>query len=243
MSSYENKQIIAARIKALPRADRETARYEEYLREKWDITDPMPDSFDPERLEAMFQARRRRENGPVRREERPRSISELDSTIPVPVPEVDSTIPVTVPVIPELDSTPLAELDATNGIEALICTIEKMYTTDANIDYDGEGATCAPPSSSKSKPRSGRDCGACTLESEAECGRGRGRVPTPRIRAGSKPPLSKSAFVEGGVPCLNKDCSGDCARVAKQKYFPFQNRTRRRSRSGSSSSSRSRGRS
>ncbi|KAI2631200.1 hypothetical protein GGS21DRAFT_491825 [Xylaria nigripes] len=55
------------------------------------------------------------------------------------------------------------------------------------------------------------------------------RAPTPRIRAGSKPPLSPSAFVDGGVPCLDPRCGGKCKRSVKSKkhvkapkYFPFQ---------------------
>lgn len=65
------------------------------------------------------------------------------------------------------------------------------------------------------------------------------RTPTPRIRKGSKPPLSRSAFVEGGVPCLDEKCGGACrrcvaSRLGKGKgkgsgngYFPFRSRVRR----------------
>ncbi|KAI1820865.1 hypothetical protein F4861DRAFT_35406 [Xylaria intraflava] len=61
------------------------------------------------------------------------------------------------------------------------------------------------------------------------------RPATPRIRAGSKPPLSKSAFVDGGVPCLDEECGGACKKGAKAKgrvmaprYFPFRSRTGKR---------------
>jgi hypothetical protein len=65
---------------------------------------------------------------------------------------------------------------------------------------------------------SGRGRDTCTLE----------RTPTPRIRRGSKPPLSRSAFVDGGVPCLDEQCGGACRRCkAKEGYFPHEKRARR----------------
>ncbi|KAH9904266.1 hypothetical protein F4778DRAFT_57250 [Xylariomycetidae sp. FL2044] len=72
------------------------------------------------------------------------------------------------------------------------------------------------------------------------------RVRTPRIKKGSKPPLSMSAYAGSGVPCLDPNCAGCDAgggdagdagstrRSKPPKYFPFQRRGR--SRKGSSGS-------
>ncbi|TGJ83114.1 hypothetical protein E0Z10_g5645 [Xylaria hypoxylon] len=232
------KNMMDALTKRPPKTDRDISRCEDYLRTKWGCTDAIPDAFDPYKLDAAlrlrFPAKNRQERSDETREQAPG---------PTVQPQDDD--PPTAPTEPQ--DTPLedAYVHSPESVYSCGCnaSYESLNTDEQNIGYDSEVCTSDDEAPESTRPTRSRSRSRSNSNTSSRRGRTRSGTPeqtssTPRIRTGSKPPLSRSAFVEGGVPCLDKQCQGACKRgvVVRGRskpppYFPFKGRVRRSSRS------------
>ncbi|KAI1171691.1 hypothetical protein F4777DRAFT_593645 [Nemania sp. FL0916] len=218
-----------------PKNDRDMYKYEEYLRNKHpECNDIMPESFDPHKLEA---ARKARVQG-KRPQQRPGK-----TELAVATQGHES------PTIAEPQYSPLERMSALISDHSF----ERRHTAPCVSSPTGPGNESGlheHPESQENK----------ILASSSEpLGQPRRRPPpkltinpthrhgmvieqpppTPRILTGSRPPLSASAYYEGGVPCLDDECQGSCRQCAVVKkgrprapsYFPFKSRAGKPSKS------------
>ncbi|KAI1130607.1 hypothetical protein F5Y10DRAFT_289028 [Nemania abortiva] len=224
-------------------------QYDEYLRNKWDVTDPMPDSFDPDKLEAVRKSRFS-QNSTDKSANKPREKKVAFAAQEAGESQAAQT---------ERHKTPRKEGPA---------PIPDGYGRKTSFSYppsppesggrqrdkqlQPEHYQSEHPSSGEEKLPEIRTPPRSRSNSIESAHRGRPipistqRAATPRIGSGSRPPLSPSAFVEGGgVPCTDGRCQGACKKGIKIKghakppqYFPF-NKQSKSSRSRSRSRSRS----
>ncbi|KAI0427898.1 hypothetical protein F5Y09DRAFT_344240 [Xylaria sp. FL1042] len=227
-----------------PRIDKEMYKYEDYLRNKWGCEDPIPESFDPYKLDASFRARMStgsRKEKPSETRERPRE--------PVAQPKSDIPLTSTTPEPQEIPSE-AASLPSPDDIHSrgrnTWCESTSAELANDMFENDDERAmmheitestiddiihrghiTQARRRSNAMRSRRGQT----SLEISAPS--------TPRILYGSKPPLSPSAYVVLGTPCKHDECDGQCKQVKPHvkppQYFPFKGRAKRSSRSRSRS--------
>ena len=209
--------------------------WESYLREKWGTTDPMPESFDPERLE-----KKRQEQLPSQGEGRALNVDK------------------TLPKIAKGDEQALAKDDQRNermtpgsrdpysipfpaysngGGDSVVSTVSATESPDKlekAAGSKGVAIPAEPPAGPSFYQRLranavGTDARAAEVRAEDVAGAEPEsemteieRRPTPRIRAGSKPPLSKSAYANS---CSDADCGAGARRRSSArppKYFPFR---------------------
>ncbi|GAW24404.1 hypothetical protein ANO14919_139880 [Xylariales sp. No.14919] len=244
---YLRKSTMDTLAKGPPKIDRDVYRCEDYLRNKWGCTDAMPDSFDPVKLDAALRARLPAKN---RRQQRGKTGKEA----PGPVVQPPGNNLVTMLRGPQ--DTPLQDAYGRSP--------DDFYLSGSNASHESLSAKSANRILDTGETAEGYESDACTSDddiptenishtrarsnSSTSSRRGRTapgapeRASSPRIRSGSKPPLSRSAYVEGGVPCLDEKCQGACKRgvVVRGRsrpppYFPFRSRGRRRRSSGSKS--------
>ncbi|KAI0965877.1 hypothetical protein F4678DRAFT_484705 [Xylaria arbuscula] len=237
--TYLQQDKREAMTKRPPKTDRDMYEREDYLRNKWGCNDAIPDPFDPDKLDASFRAKFSMRNRQKEQSETRKKTQEL-------IIQPETNIPAT--AAPESqkisldDATPLSS----SGIRSFRCNAssESIFTTSANQSLDNNEQILAYESEA-----SASDYETTTENMTQERGRSmanvsrRGRATsdakegpsTPRIRAGSKPPLSRSAYVDGGVPCEDERCRGDCKQGRGHGkppvYFPFKSRVRKSSRS------------
>ncbi|KAI1260257.1 hypothetical protein F5Y18DRAFT_432407 [Xylariaceae sp. FL1019] len=222
--------------------DREMNWCEEYLRSKWTCTDAMPDSFDPDQLEKVF-ARGRgghsvsRDTRPCRSEQRDTNTMEgtkgstndqrgLMATNAESV-EVNEIHTSTVDDVCPSD----AESQSSSAISESLDTDEQLEGYESEVSINEASTENITRVKASTSPVTARGRPRSKAFEPVE------RKPTPRIRKGSKPPLSRSAFSGSGVPCLYGTCQGGCNgdgkggvvnRHAKApKYFPFKSKARR----------------
>ncbi|KAK5630163.1 hypothetical protein RRF57_005878 [Xylaria bambusicola] len=228
---YLRKNEMDPRKKRPPKTDREMSKYEDYLRNKWGCNDAIPDSFDPDKLDAVLRSR-----FPAKSTQQ----SPLESREKVQAP---SAQPVKdAPATKEKESHEMPLKDISTSSSKIVNSSGSPAAVDADeqdINYNNETSmteNSTPEKNTLPRERSNSTTtthrGRTNPVSEAT-----DRPRTPRIRAGSKPPLSRSAFVAGGVPCEQELCEGQCKRDAGRRakapeYFPFKSsRARSRSRS------------
>ncbi|KAI0487182.1 hypothetical protein F4859DRAFT_328792 [Xylaria cf. heliscus] len=197
-------------LKELSTSDKDVYEYEEYLRKKWPVNEAIPDSFDPLKLEAVLKSRF------------PRKImhGELSETSK-PIPQEEA--------LGEESSHTSAGIYSRGG-NALDGSIipglvnQSIETDEESGDDESEDLELLIDNVtsmwSQANPNTMMGNSQATPESS--------RHPsTPRIGAGSKPPLSRSAYSKGLGQGERKK-SG----VAKPpEYFPFKDRKRRQSTS------------
>ncbi|KAI3316862.1 hypothetical protein HD806DRAFT_403570 [Xylariaceae sp. AK1471] len=235
--AYLRKNMLESLNKPPPKTDREMNKCEDYLRTKWGCTDAMPGSFDPYKLEATLhsrfpsQSRRGRSSAP--REQKPEPIVQQKrdndpvDTSQVPSLEDESTHTPTPEVMYTSDGCTSSDSVSTISITESLDNDEQLEGYESEVavsEASMENITQVRSRSTDANNASTRGRDTCTLE----------RTPTPRIRRGSKPPLSRSAFVDGGVPCLDEQCRGSCRRCVTRRgraktpnYFPFKSRMRK----------------
>lgn len=223
-----------------PRADREMSKYEDYLRNKWGCNDAIPDSFDPDKLDAALKSARSRqqlstktheharprqpENEAPRKELQAKHQDEPSSSFPVDAPSSFA------------EGSSHSDYSCRCNASTHADEQDTNYDSEASISHN-EHATEENTPQARGRSRSNAISRHRRTPSETK-----ERPPTPRIRSGSKPPLSRSAFVAGGVPCEDERCQGQCKREAHKRakapaYFPFKSRARGSSRSGGSAGS------
>ncbi|KAI0534001.1 hypothetical protein GGR58DRAFT_505784 [Xylaria digitata] len=244
---YLQKNMEDSPTKRPPKADRDMYQFEDYLRNKWGCTDAMPDPFDPEKLDAVLRSRfpARRKNRYERLRETGKSIVETQDHDLIAAPRESQGTPLEDAYTRSPNSiypcgyNVSTESPSTKSSHGFLDTCERDGHVSEVLTSDDETSENITPvrarSGSNASSRRGR-----TMSETQE------RQSTPRIRAGSKPPLSRSAFVEGGVPCLDEQCQGAYKHGVIVKghsqpppYFPFANRRRRPSRSRSRGNSES----
>ncbi|KAI1412018.1 hypothetical protein F5Y13DRAFT_190701 [Hypoxylon sp. FL1857] len=206
---------------SLSKRDIEMRKYEEYLRLKWGGAEAMPEDFDPDKLEDVFQARMKY------REERKDAVriateclsggkvSELDTSNTLAQAQEYGSI----------DSHPAEAKASSESLFKRVSVTESLDTDEQLEGYESEATINAASTAIISRvtgtPDSFTTVIHCPIESPTE------RAPTPRIRSGSKPPLSRSAFSLDGLPIPSdghprkrpSDTLRDYPRAPQ--YFPF----------------------
>ncbi|KAI1162758.1 hypothetical protein F5B18DRAFT_673064 [Nemania serpens] len=239
------KNITDSLTKKPPKTDREINEYDDYLRRKWGCTEAIPDSFDPDKLDAVLKSRlsgtriRGRPNDAAEKTAGP-VVSKGDDTFMTPVEPQDTP--------PEDTSSSIPNDTSAYGCYASQTSLlahskrESLNKNSKVEKYEG-GVSIhkneTPPTlkddTTHPRPQPSLGSPRCRDRSMSDTP---GQALPPRIRTGSKPPLSRSAFVAGGVPCLHEKCHGACKRgvivkghVRPPQYFPFKSQARRPSRS------------
>ncbi|RYP10762.1 hypothetical protein DL764_000458 [Monosporascus ibericus] len=179
--------------------------YERYLRNKWGCSDAMPDSFDPKKLElkrkALFSTRNIEIAHSITKEPQPPkaepSISEKTK------PSVGPQAPLGVPFPASRDGLAESVLSVAKSLDSNEQVLDRYESEATASDALTEG-------SARMRRRANTfSSSGATIEEPLE------RKPTPRIRAGSKPPLSKSAYANCGVSCADANCSVKERRVIR----------------------------
>ncbi|KAI1183671.1 hypothetical protein F5B17DRAFT_448052 [Nemania serpens] len=240
------KDIVDSFTKRPPKTDREIIEYDEYLRRKWGGTEAIPDSFDPDKLDAVLKSRRsstRTRGGPSEADENTTSpvVSKGDDMFKTPAEPQNTRPEDTSASIP--DDTYVYDYCAAQTSSFANSEGKSLHVDDKVEEHEAEVSIHSinepPPIPMKNTARLPPQP---SLHSPRDRGRSMSDIPgqalPPRIRAGSRPPLSRSAFAEGGVPCLDERCQGACKRGVVVKghprapeYFPFKGQARRPSRS------------
>ncbi|KAI0835966.1 hypothetical protein F5Y06DRAFT_114656 [Hypoxylon sp. FL0890] len=208
--------------KPLSKRDIEIRKREEYLRSKWGGNEAMPASFDPNRLEAVFQARPKtlRENNNA-----VRVATEFLSEGEVPGFDTDirsqgqgrgsndlyrEDVNTSQPL--SMDPTAVEPQDLDKILEA--------YESEPIVHTASAAKTAHVTRTPDSDTNIARHSMSAPIE----------RIPTPRIRAGSRPPLSRSAFSSAGLPSPRDGYPGDRPSATLRdyprapKYFPFESK-------------------
>ncbi|KAI0870138.1 hypothetical protein GGS24DRAFT_511227 [Hypoxylon argillaceum] len=232
-------------IGQLPRTDRDMYEREEYLRRRWVVTDPMPDSFDPDKLEAVRKSLLPRKTAGETSDK-----GQEQDTIPV-VRQTEVEAPL--PAHAELQTTPREATSSVisdeSGYNASDTSQSESGYLDTDEESEGGESEYESEDSSKSKGKSPQRSTSFRSRSSSIPPTHRGRpprperVPTPRIGTGSKPPLSRSAFARHTGPCADEKCpcrSRSKRRLKAPQYFPRKGQ-RRPSRSRDRSGQRSAG--
>ncbi|KAI8954669.1 hypothetical protein F4801DRAFT_604870 [Xylaria longipes] len=191
---YLRETMMESLMKQPPKSDRAIYQYEDYLRKKWGCTEAIPDSFDPIKLEAALKSRFPSKSKHGESVETSKSISQRKEDESQNTPSESPHISADIyscernashdSLSPGLVNQPL-ETDeqlgddesemAVDNLELLIDDITSAWLQ-SNLDATSRGGQTMPETSD--------------------------RASTPRIGAGSKPPLSRSAFVEGGAEAI-----------------------------------------
>ncbi|KAI1339648.1 hypothetical protein F5Y15DRAFT_415568 [Xylariaceae sp. FL0016] len=224
----------------LSEADKEFQRVERALRKKYPCSDALPESFDPQKLEASRLSRLHR---------LPVTTSQPQTSHCIPSTRITSQSAAattsedgdrtprarrslrrppsndSLPSISGLSVASSLDNDETlAGYESEVTIIEAKTT---NITKLSAPSTPSPPAS---RPRShtvveprdaarGRRLSAASRQTEGPAAREgmRRSASPPRIRSGSRPPLSKSSYV-----------AGDGTKERVPRYFPFKSRMNRK---------------
>ncbi|KAI0194318.1 hypothetical protein EV127DRAFT_503635 [Xylaria flabelliformis] len=213
--AYLRQIMIETLTKKSLRSEKDMYQYENYLRKKWQCTEAIPDSFDPDKLEAMMKSRFPSKNICGEPSETPKVISlEKDDSQNTSFGDEFSHTSA------DIDS---CEFNAPHGSILFPNMDDEHEITVDDLEVLIDDVTSAW-SQLNLNTVSGDDQ---TLPETSE------RASTPRIGAGSKPPLSPSAFA-GGV-YTDEQCQCKKLHVRRKSkpsgYFPFHSRERRRSRS------------
>ncbi|KAI1485142.1 hypothetical protein F5X96DRAFT_691320 [Biscogniauxia mediterranea] len=212
-------------IASMSEADRNNMKYEEYLRSKWHCAEAMPESFDPDKLEIIRKMKYRTSAGKVSSKkilEAP-LVLEIndDESIGEPSPS-EYTHPSLEDPSPEDISTDASVIDS------LIDSIIESLNTEKQLEgYESDAVAVKGASTenmAKVKPRS-KTVGQASQSPSVPTGPKR----EPRIKSGSKPPLSRSAFARGGETSIDESAQGVSGTTPivyprAPRYFPPKGR-------------------
>ncbi|RYP82459.1 hypothetical protein DL770_005572 [Monosporascus sp. CRB-9-2] len=186
-------------------SDYDHQAYERYLRNKWRCSDVMPDSFDPKKLEL-----KRRALFSTRNKEKAHSITEEPEAPKAGPPVSEETTPSAEPQAPLGLPFPASR----DGLAESALSVAKSWDSDEQV-LDGYESEATASDALTERGARTRRCANTFSSSGATTGEPLERKPTPRIRAGSKPPLSKSAYANCGVSCADANCSVKERRVIR----------------------------
>ncbi|KAI5922986.1 hypothetical protein F4810DRAFT_232947 [Camillea tinctor] len=200
-------------IASMSEADRNIMRYEEYLRSKWQCAEAMPESFDPEKLELI----RKMRYGALKKKIR-KNPSDLEINRDGDIGE--QSLNEDAHPYHEDDSSKIEDSD----IDSLINSIIESLNTKEHIEGDESDAIVDSTSNedtTKARPRSKSVSRSAPAPTEQK--------KEPRIKSGSKPPLSRSAFARGGETGVDGNGEGvngttPIVYPRAPKYFPFKGR-------------------
>ena len=218
--------------------------WEKYLRGKWDASDLFPEGFDPQKLEkkrlAQLPSHGGKASAPdvnkahpkiVREKEQPLTADDVDrKDEQAAAGSADSLGPYSDPFPKYPDGHASAE--AATQVSARADVIGKQERHEGGMT---PAEAPAGPSFYQRLRANAIEAGVLPPEDAAgtePATTAVQRCPTPRIRTGSKPPLSKSAYANS---CPDPDCGGGArrgssdsiSRVKAPTYFPFQSRMRK----------------
>ncbi|KAI1427742.1 hypothetical protein F5Y12DRAFT_711968 [Xylaria sp. FL1777] len=234
---YLQKSEIDSLTKRPPKTDRDMYQCEKYLRNKWGCNEAIPGSFDPYKLDASF-----RSQFSTRHEEKGGSETCAQRQNPAVQPE-NNTLEIAAiePQDISLQDAPPPSADNVysrecNASHEPIPTAEsELPNTDVGYESEASISDDEKPMENITQARGRTKSTSISHHPHNTSSETPERTLTPRIRSGSKPPLSRSAFVKGGGPCGDKNCQGQCKRGRERakapEYFPFKSRVRRSSRS------------
>ncbi|RYP49482.1 hypothetical protein DL768_004841 [Monosporascus sp. mg162] len=208
-ANFRNGSSHAAR----PPPDYDLRAYERYLRNKWRCSDAMPDSFDPKKLEL-----KRRALVSTRSTEKAHSTTKEPEDPKAEPPISEETKPSTEPQAPLRVPFPASR----DGLAESALSVAKSWDSDEQVlgGYESEATAsdALAERSARTKRRANTfNSSGATTEEPLE------RKPTPRIRAGSKPPLSKSAYANCGVSCADANCSVKERRMRYEMWSGLMN--------------------
>ncbi|KAI1292982.1 hypothetical protein F5Y03DRAFT_400219 [Xylaria venustula] len=185
-----------------PKTDREMSEREDYLRNKWGCNDAIPDPFDPDKLDASFRAKFSTRNRQTEQSETRKKAQELKI-------RPENNIPAT--ATPESLSPRAIHAPRCNALNKPVFTTSTNQSPDndeQSLAYESEASASDYETTTENMIQArGRSISNVDRRGRATSD-AKERPSTPRIRAGSKPPLSRSAYVEGGVPCEDERCGG-----------------------------------
>ncbi|RYP68916.1 hypothetical protein DL769_005392 [Monosporascus sp. CRB-8-3] len=202
---------------ARPPPDCDQEAYERYLRNKWRCSDAMPDSFDPKKLEL-----KRRALFSTRNKEKAHSVTKEPEARKAQLPISEETKLSADPQAPHGLPFPASRA----GLAESVLSVTKSLDPDEQVLDGYESDATASDTLTERSPSTRRRAntfsspGAVTEEPVE-------RKPTPRIRTGSKPPLSKSAYANCGVSCADANCT-----VKARRFFPTRPATFVKNRDG-----------
>ncbi|KAI2635859.1 hypothetical protein GGS26DRAFT_514877 [Hypomontagnella submonticulosa] len=212
----------------LSEGDAEEAKYQEYLRSRWPISEAIPAEFDPDELEASW----KRQFGP--RVENDPNLG--DSKLSLQLADYDSDA---VEIIFDQVSS-LSNMDPqeANGSSESLCTDGSVTESlDSDEELEGYESEVAVQRAASAKMVRVSICNIPQASAAVMCQPSTEtiieRKPTPRIRTGSKPPLSRSALSCAGLPSPKEGYQGKGPSMTLKgypqapKYFPFRSRVSR----------------
>ncbi|KAI1505161.1 hypothetical protein F5X99DRAFT_431298 [Biscogniauxia marginata] len=223
-SDQESRYVVPnppITVASMTETDKNILRYEEYLRTKWQCLEAMPASFDPEKLEIV----RKTQFGAHVSDD---GSEQVDITPLVSKPNHGGDIHETALGEQTLikDRFSPHENDPTQSISTNTSITESLYTEEQLEGYESDASIkdLSIENINRVRPHSNTASRVTNVVSgpiEAKN--------TPRIKAGSKPPLSRSAFARGGEPGLDessKQLNGSTPLVYPRapRYFPFKSR-------------------
>ncbi|KAI2469106.1 hypothetical protein F4781DRAFT_395828 [Annulohypoxylon bovei var. microspora] len=207
--------------KAFSKWDIEARNHEEYLRSNYDCSEVMLAGFDPEKLEPVLQARFK-PNTEIR------DITTDDSELYLE----DELCEV------KIDVENQEYEDIPNDVYSKEVNYSSESLTDVSVagslDFDEyESEAIVDVASAEKFTRVSCGTESITTVIRRSVTGSIGRRPTPRIRIGSKPPLSRSAFAGAGLPSPKDGTPGQRAGATLRgypkapKYFPFKSKVRK----------------
>ncbi|KAI1350452.1 hypothetical protein F5Y01DRAFT_315843 [Xylaria sp. FL0043] len=230
---YLQKNQTDTLTKRPPRYDREKYEYEDYLRNKWGCNDAMPDSFDPYKLDASYKARVSTNNKQERSSE---TVKGTDALMRAAVTEFRE-MSLQDPSSPSPDAISSGECNESRKSVSEESRRGPLETHEQTIGCESQ----EPVADGGVHRKNTAQVRGRSNSNTSSRGRTSSEIPngssTPRIRAGSRPPSSRSAYIAGGTTCEDKQCNGQCkqgrGRAKPPEYFPFKSRARGPSRSRS----------
>ncbi|KAI0814265.1 hypothetical protein GGR55DRAFT_701939 [Xylaria sp. FL0064] len=187
-----------------PRTDREKYKYEDYLRDKWGCNDAIPDSFDPYKLDASYKARLSTNN---KQERSSGTVKETDALMRAAVAEFGA-MSLQDPSFPSPDAISSGECNASRKSISVELGRGPLETHERTIGYESQ----EPVADGGIHRKNAAQVRGGSHSNTSSRGRTRSEIPegssTPRIRAGSRPPLSRSAYVAEGLCCRRNNVRG-----------------------------------
>lgn len=229
--------------------------YERYLRKKWLCPEAMPEVFDPNRLEDRIRASRPSRRGqretPITSNEQQQPLAAGGSSSEVEGEGVDEpTLVDSRKPLPSVPSLPTSTSQSNGRSADSVVSIAVEADEQQRARYESDGTKKTPyaryradaivssssssssgSSSSSSAARAPTAAAAVTTTTTATATRDViDRQPTPRIKTGSKPPLSKSAYANASSSYADPSCDArgrrpslsSTVRPRAPKYFPFR---------------------
>ncbi|KAI0007161.1 hypothetical protein F4779DRAFT_619866 [Xylariaceae sp. FL0662B] len=175
------------------KADADIRGYEDYLRSKWECTEALPEGFDPEKLEAARDTRFKSRDGTDDAIQANDKLRSGDEDVHEDVHETDDEAPSALgDEHRHTDIYPSQANSSSDSVMTDISITESLDTEEELKGYENEVTVHKVSRESITRVCSHTSMINAISPSAADPIE---LKPTPRIRTGSKPPLSKSAFV------------------------------------------------